>query len=340
MLGLGHYSLDLSFLGHDLTQMMPGTFLAVDFFFVLSGFIIAHAYHSRLEHGLGLAAFMRSRLVRLYPLYFIGITIPIFLFIITIFTDNDHQSSKSLGVSYLLHLLFLPTPPPLMPTEGRVFPLDAVAWSLSLEIWINIVYACCCKWLSPTRLLGLISLSAVGLYWSAIHYDTLNIGYNWDTYLGGWFRVFSSFFAGVLLYSCYTRYRFPQVPPWCALVLGVSMVALFTCPENATRFSLISILILCPAIIWLGAHITVAGVSRSIAAWLGKISYAVYITHFVLFFMFKRLYTELGIDPIAHLNANIGLCTAIAVLFAWLLDEVYDMPVRKWLNNRWVRAER
>jgi peptidoglycan/LPS O-acetylase OafA/YrhL len=317
---------------------MPHSFLAVDFFFVLSGFIIAHSYHSRLENGLGLAAFMRGRLMRLYPLYLVGITIPLCLFIITVFTQHDHQSRTLEGLIYLLHLLFLPTPPQLATYHTAIFPLDGVAWSLSLEIWINVIYALFYKWLSLMRLLGLITLSAIGLYWSGVHYMSLNVGYFWDHYMGGWIRVSYSFFAGILLYMCYTRYSFPRLPSWVALVLGISMIAIFSHPNSGITFPFISMLILCPAIVWLGAHVPLSGVSRNIAEWLGKISYAVYITHLVIFDVLKQSYESIHRDPVAHINATVGLWTVIAVLFAWLLDDAYDVPVRNWLKRRWVTA--
>ena len=58
---------------HGPTGALSESYLAVDFFFVLSGFVLAHAYGSRFQHGLSNAAFMRTRLLRLYPLYLLAL---------------------------------------------------------------------------------------------------------------------------------------------------------------------------------------------------------------------------------------------------------------------------
>src|ERR1017187_8440436 len=54
---------------------VPESFLAVDLFYLVSGFVVAHAYGERLNAGGFLKAFMKTRLIRLYPLYFIGMAI-------------------------------------------------------------------------------------------------------------------------------------------------------------------------------------------------------------------------------------------------------------------------
>jgi peptidoglycan/LPS O-acetylase OafA/YrhL len=52
--------------------LLPHSYLAVDFFFVLSGFVLAYAYEDRLSEGMKPIQFLRLRVIRLYPLYLIG----------------------------------------------------------------------------------------------------------------------------------------------------------------------------------------------------------------------------------------------------------------------------
>lgn len=51
---------------------VPGGYLAVDLFFIMSGVVLSHAYEPRFQNGMGAREFMRARLIRLYPLYFLG----------------------------------------------------------------------------------------------------------------------------------------------------------------------------------------------------------------------------------------------------------------------------
>ena len=55
-----------------LRDALPGCDLAVDLFFALSGFVLAHAYFERLRKGMGVGTFFKRRVIRLYPLYALG----------------------------------------------------------------------------------------------------------------------------------------------------------------------------------------------------------------------------------------------------------------------------
>jgi peptidoglycan/LPS O-acetylase OafA/YrhL len=62
--------------GHaPMTGPLFEAYLAVDFFFLLSGFVLAHAYGEKLNDGMTSCQFMRCRLIRLYPLYLLALVI-------------------------------------------------------------------------------------------------------------------------------------------------------------------------------------------------------------------------------------------------------------------------
>src|ERR1700740_1326729 len=66
---------------------VPESFLAVDLFYLVSGFVVAHAYGARLERGGFFGEFVKTRLIRLYPLYLLGILVGVIPAAISVFTD-------------------------------------------------------------------------------------------------------------------------------------------------------------------------------------------------------------------------------------------------------------
>ena len=180
---LFHYSW---FLGW---QIVPNAYLAVDFFFVLSGFVIAHAYEARLLAGQTLGDFLRTRLVRLYPLYWLGLTIPVGLVAVETWLGQPHLQRTLVATSYLFGAALLPAPDSLSVMPFRVFPLNAPAWSLSVEIGINAIYAATVKSLSTGRLVVVAFAAGVGLVALCVYFQSANLGYSWSNYIGGWFRV-------------------------------------------------------------------------------------------------------------------------------------------------------
>lgn len=120
---------------------LPHAELAVDFFFVLSGFVIAHAYESGLLVGGSLGRFALRRVLRLMPLLVAGALIGLGAILLQSLLGQPHLNRTLAACSFLFSILFLPTPPGLAPLTGKLFALDIPAWSLSLELLTNIGYA-------------------------------------------------------------------------------------------------------------------------------------------------------------------------------------------------------
>ena len=202
-----HFSMGMTVAGDMDSSLLPGAYLAVDFF-MLSGFVIAHAYEQRLLGALRFFEFMKIRLIRLYPLYFLAIALPIIVITGQSFLHLPHDNYlHNVIPSYLLHLLLLPTPPIFSPIDSNVFPLDGPTWSLSVEMGINVIYALCCPFLSLRRLIMVSVLSAFCLGAVSYHYVDLNTGWEWHGYIGGWARVMWNFPIGIVLYRFLQRER-------------------------------------------------------------------------------------------------------------------------------------
>lgn len=124
---------------------LPGAYLAVDLFFLLSGFVIAHAYDARLRTGLSPLVFLRRRLARLYPLYALSLLISALVVLERIGREGIGAFSRlDLAASFVLSAVLLPVPPALSISPTQLFPLNGPAWSLFLEILVNLAFGFLC----------------------------------------------------------------------------------------------------------------------------------------------------------------------------------------------------
>ncbi len=109
----------------------PLYYLAVDMFFVLSGFVISHAYDDKMAAGMRPLEFLRARVKRLYPIYLVGLL----LGLVSVLFSNPHALSLTqAALTFFCGLFALPSPP--MEPLGALFPLNGPYWSLFFEFWI------------------------------------------------------------------------------------------------------------------------------------------------------------------------------------------------------------
>jgi peptidoglycan/LPS O-acetylase OafA/YrhL len=315
------------------SSLIPNALLAVDFFFILSGFVIAYSYEKKLSSGMALSDFVKIRLIRLYPLYLVGITLPLLLIISQHFSASDQTSILFAFADYILEGAFLPTPPMISVKPSSAFPLNGVSWSLSAEIWINFIYAVFLPFLTTRRLLIVTFISGVLLILTVHAHDSMGLGWGWGNYCGGWARVIFGFPMGILLYRLFDLKKPSPLPIWLGVALPPILMTVFFTGTEAAPYMVAFPLFLFPWIVWIGARINVQGCVERACSKLGELSYALYITHFALSKFIVLSYDWLGVNPSAHLRINSIIWTATAILVAWICDVLYDIPIRERIKN-------
>jgi len=316
----------------------PRAYLAVDLFFIMSGIVIAYAYDRRLADGMTARQFMLVRIVRLYPLYILG----------TLLFAAGIAAGLAAGVSFDLWTadrLAWSLPPALLmlPSYARdfsgLYPLNAPSWSLMFELIVNCAYAVFFPWLTTRRLLAVMAVSAIGLAAIAVAGMTLNQGVDWTTAYAGLPRVFWSFPAGVLLFRL-TRagtlpsFRFPAVG---LIVLSMAIFAARFPEKWVPYWDLLAILILLPVIAW-AAMSNEPRRGASFYAWLGLISYPIYVLHTSAYHVLRKVAGKMAGNEIESLTPWIGLFLLAAIaIIGWAADRLYDRPVRHWLQRRFLR---
>src|SRR5271156_4262478 len=121
-------------------SLMHHAYLAVDFFFGLSGFVVAYAYDDRWTQ-MSTLQFFRIRLIRLHPLVLIGATLGLLGYLLDPFSKTMNRGPLSMVLlAYLTSLLLLPSPP-VAGRHNESQALNGPAWSLTQEYLANIAYA-------------------------------------------------------------------------------------------------------------------------------------------------------------------------------------------------------
>lgn len=326
-------------------------YLAVDFFFILSGFVVGYAYDDRWKTTMTTTNFFKRRLIRLQPMVILGAVLGAITFCIqgSEQWDGTKVSLSMVMLALLLNLFLIPAIPGTgseVRGNGEMYPLNGPTWSLFFEYIANIMYALFIHKMSTKALRVLVVLAGIGLASFAIGnlsgYGHLGVGWSLVDYnlIGGFLRVLFSFSIGLLM----SRNFKPVKIKGAFWICTVLMFALFAVPHiggmespwmNGIYDSLCTIVFF-PMLVYLGASgKTTDKVSSKICKFLGDISYPVYIVHYPFMYLFyswlwKNELTFAETWPVA-----IGLIVG-NILLAYAALKLYDEPVRRWLSKKYL----
>ena len=351
------------------TQIVNHGYLAVDFFFVLSGFVIGYAYDDRWDK-MTTWGFFKRRLTRLHPMVIAGTLVgaAMFFFAGAAFPQTLQNPGWKIALCFVMGLLMIPCGTGLdIRGWGEMNSFNGPNWSLTFEYCGNILYA---------FILRRLPKIALGVLCVVCAFFTLDLTMGWDvfgffpdgpqyTVIGGWSltgqqlyigftRLLYPFLCGLLISRILPAHRSEENPSgspihlkggfwWCSLAL----VVLFSVPCIGGKtgipdglFQAICILLLFPLIVLTGAgSVTKGKKSTAVCKWLGDISYPLYITHYP--FMYMQMSWVAGHEDAPlwmHIMMNAGV-VFISILLAYGLLKVYDVPVREWLKDHWLKRK-
>ena len=328
-----------------LDLMINHGYLAVDFFFLLSGFVVGYAYDDRWGK-LTLKGFFTRRLIRLQPMVIMGAVIGAIFFY--------YQKSaywpiisevpvwKMLSIMFLGFLMIPITPSMDIRGWNETYPLNGPAWSLFFEYLANIMYGLGFRKLGKTALTALVVVSAAALIYLTVAGPTGDVIGGWSlepSQFGiGLTRMMFPFFAGLLLCRVGKLTKVNNAFFWCSLLL----ITVFAIPrigdENTLWMNGIyesaAIILVFPLIVYLGASGNPLGkFSAKVCKFLGDISYPIYITHYPLIYTYTAWVQDHKIPFREALPTGI-LVWVSSVVLAYLCLKFYDEPVRAWLSKK------
>ena len=311
-----------NFIGHG--------FLAVDFFFCLSGFVIGYAYDDRVGK-MGIVEFLKSRLIRLHPLVVLGSVLGLLSFYFDPFAHPPAAYHAGRVLLIFLTSAFLIPFPVMKERYLNNFGFNAPAWSLFWEYIANIVYAVVLYRLRRWWLMVFAAVAAVFLFNCGYREHWVGGGWSGPTFWDGGIRVAFSFTAGLIVFRSNWRIRNRLG----FLVLAVLLLAALMMPYLKMLWLQESLLVTLyfPLLIALGAGVTLTKRSEAFCVFAGKISYPLYMTHYAFIWIFGNYYSTYKPTNL-HLAGILIVSISLLIGFAYLAMVLYDVPLRRWLTSK------
>jgi peptidoglycan/LPS O-acetylase OafA/YrhL len=316
----------------------PNSFLAVDFFFCLSGFIIAYSYERRILNGMSLADFSVARLIRLYPLYFLGSALGLLsALILTHAYSRNHLTPGELLTTVALSLLLLPNLGDVW-ANHNVFPLNGPAWSLFFELFANLVFwfMIRLRLASKVWLLGVAGTCLVML--SLYKGPLAEAGAFSQSFTQGFARVGFSFCMGVAVFRFRETRRMAPVAALAVVFLlgGMLLTRGKIVEQHATQ--LVFVAVVSPLVVYLGSLVKIPVAAEPFCSFLGDFSYPLYILHqpFLLIWGGHTAHRLSTAHPVGTQLSIPVFCFAVAAI-TWCVGAFYDTPIRARLVSQLFR---
>lgn len=321
--------------------------IAVDFFFILSGFVISYAYDDRWGK-ITLGGFFKRRLIRLHPMLIMGAVIgAIALFAVGCERwDGSIAPTSWVMVALMLTMCMIPAVPGV-PYEvrgnGEMFPLNGPTWSLFFEYIGNIYYALFMRRMSIKLLALFTLLLGITHAWFFIgdisQYDMIGVGWTIDrvNFWGGFIRMLFPFSMGMLLARTFR----PREVKGLFWICSCTLCALFAVPYIPSNggislnslYEFVCIALIFPIIVWLGACGTASGLTQRVSRFLGELSYPLYIVHYPLMYIFYSWLIKNDIYTLRECWPVATLVVVSSIALAYLCLRFYDTPLRRWLSK-------
>lgn len=318
--------------------MLPHAYLAVDFFFALSGFVVGYAYDERWG-TMTTRQFLVQRLLRLHPLVVLGALLGLASYLADPFAGDRQAAAPALvALAFVTALLALPSLP--LPNRlGDSHPLNAPAWTLLQEYVANLAYALVLRRLGLRALVALLVLAGLASLATALTLGSYDTGWGLDNFWGAPVRLAYPFLAGLLLYRL--RDRLPRlrvgfVPLSLVLVVAFSAPVLPVIGGVACNgvYQAACVLLLFPALIVAGCHSGGGPRVQRLCAFAGNLSFPLYITHYPFVYVYMNWVASRPAGNDGGVTAAVALLLYVFTLaFAVAAQHYWDAPIRTALGR-------
>jgi len=342
---------------------LRNSWLFVDFFFVLSGFVIAANYQQRLLDGFGVGRFLLLRLGRLYPLHFAMLMLFMAWDLLRVL---GRVLSPSLSPANPVALFSTPSEAPgtilanlLLVQSLHLYDFltwNLASWSISTEFYTYVVFAACLIGLRRHAWIAVV-LAMIGgpILIAMLSERGMNIHYDW-----GIIRCVYGFAAGAVSWNLYRKWN-GELRKWLSGSMvewgALGLVVVFVSTAGTTLLSIAAPYVFALVVL---AFAFEAGTASAILklrpmVFLGTISYSIYMTHV---FVAKRLFDagyqldkRWHINPFTHQTIDGGdvqflgtrlwhgdivyaIYLAAIIVMSYFTYRWIEKPAREWVRDR------
>ena len=264
------------------------SYLAVDFFFMLSGFVMARTYEARLATGsLSSGQFLKVRYRRLWAPIAVGTAIGL----VYQFGSGSPPTLPALVFGFLL-----------IPDLGMAKPflLNRPAWSIFFELVANVLHAVLLSRVGTRWVVALAAGSAMILFLHSTAMGAITAGLRSSDFAAGVPRVIMAYCIGVVLWRLRPRFAVPGQAAPLLLVGGLMLV------PAGLAWDFAFVMLLCPVLIALGTR----AFGGRTATLLGSLSFPLYATHFPV----MQLCQLLGLGALGAITASVAVATLVGLI--------------------------
>ncbi len=314
---------------HNGLHWLGGAWVAVDLFFVLSGFVIALSYGDKILKGMSFREFIYVRLIRLAPMYFLGLMLGLLAILLPIAKGEAPQihfhqvmTALTLGLAWLPYFNDGLWPFGSGSIPGATFPLNDPGWSLFFEFFVNLGFFYFVYFFRKSSSLLFVLLIGTVFVFCTFGLRQINPGWGASNFFFGFPRVIAEFFFGTLIFALGLHLKkYPK--PLALIVVLVALLFFFT---SSTRVALINTFIFLPLTVVLMSTVPVSGVAKALCKTLGDLSYPLYVLHFPIYRLVFGLSEVKSLSPVAQTLLIGGFCVIVSLLLINV-----DLKLRKWL---------
>lgn len=338
-----------AFATSHLDQRINHGYLAVDFFFILSGFVVGYAYDDRWG-TMKPKDFIKRRIIRLHPMVVMGAIIGAIMFYTQGCSvwDVSVVPVVALLIATLLNMFLIPaTTGTEIRGVGEMFPLNGPSWSLFFEYIGNILYVLFIRKLSTKALAVLVFVAGCGLasfaIWGPLGDICVGFSLTETEFTGGSFRLLFSFSAGLLL----SRIFKPANIKGAFWICSLFIVALLAVPRIGGAehlwmngiYDTVCCVVFFPLLVYLGASgNTTDKYTTRVCKFLGDISYPLYMVHYPFIYLYFAWVKNNDLTFEQSLPGAAGVVVG-SIIIAYICLKFYDIPVRRYLTNRFLKPK-
>ena len=321
----------------EVMRILNEGYLSVNFFFILSGFVIQYTYGHQLRQGvLDTKSFLFNRLAHLWPTYLLALVAAL-----VVYTGASALYYLKTS-SFWCHVLMVQS---WIPDNTFAFNFNGAAWSVSTEVFFYLLFPCLIQLKDRHR-----NALMVGL-WGVILLNILVMGLaspvaGWLFYINPVFRL-AEFLLGIWLCDLFrTGFFAPSSKKNATIMEGVAVLILVCSIVIAMSanigwqwrwqiFYTVPTAILIYVFSFSGGYLS-ALLGCRCARFLGELAFPIYLIHQILIALFKRLFLPELVDCQAVMLAGIG-AIVVSILLAVPIQFLFAKPLNRWLRRQWKR---
>ena len=330
-------------LGHYFNgSFLKNSGLAVDFFFILSGFVISHSYAEKLRSGMRPRDYVARRIARLWPLMVLSLCLagPI-LAGLSHYGVSDF-TGREIALATVSNSLFVPyfntryIYRGQVRGEGITFPGDSPMWSIFFEFFVSLLFL----WLIRCRLKTLVRL-AVSAFLLCVMWGLTDavvsgscrigvpLGWNSETFVSGFPRVIYGFVCGMVLHEISNPDKLQdwirKLPKLHPFLLYLALIASLAFPyELRGLYFYLTVGVVAPILILVTSRAVTGPVLTPVSEFLGWLSYPLYCLHSP---------AMMGLTLLAFHNISFpGMAPGTAGMLAALLLSILVATILDWLK--------